>query len=140
VSSSVTSGGAEASARASVNRAASSTRSPAATVTRPRAPPTSASRPNGARRVRRTGPPQAATPPSTGAVCGTVSPYSMRGAKTVSNSTVPCTPSIRRSSTCGLTRPMSWARAPGSSASASTTSTFPASVVNVVRSTSVPSS
>ena len=66
-------------------------------------------------------------------------PYSKRGAKDISNGTLPDKPSTIRSSTAGESRPMSCPREPDSNASASVTATVPCPVVKTVRSTNVSS-
>jgi hypothetical protein len=57
----------------------------------------------------------------------------------MTSATDPDTPSTERSSSRGAPRPMSWLRCPSGKTSASRTRTTPPAVVNVVSSTSVPS-
>ena len=84
------------------------------------------------------GPPKVRPPSSSMRNSGRTSPYSGRGASSICSSTLPDTPSTRRSTSCGALRPRSWPRCPGAKAIASIRRTLPVAVVKVVSITSVP--
>ncbi len=84
------------------------------------------------------GPPNVRAPFSVILRSGLTSPYSGRGASSISSSTLPATHSTSRSSSCGGWPPISCPRWPSWNAMASVSRTTPEPVVNVVSTTSVP--
>jgi hypothetical protein len=91
-----------------------------------------------ARTAMRLGPPKVRPPSSSARKSGRTSPYSGRGASSMTRSTSPHTPSTLRNTSCGASKPRSCPRCPGAKAIASIRRTLPPSVVNVVSITSVP--
>jgi hypothetical protein len=82
--------------------------------------------------------PKVRAPPSSSRISGTISPYSGRGASSMTISTSPPRPSTARSSSCGASNPRSWPRWPSAAAIASISRTVPVSVVKVVSTASDP--
>ena len=82
--------------------------------------------------------PKVRAPPSSSRISGRISPYSGRGASSMTIGTSPSTPSTARSSSCGASKPRSWPRWPSAAAMTSISRTVPVSVVNVVSTASDP--
>ncbi len=82
--------------------------------------------------------PNVRAPPSSSRISGLMSPYSGRGASSMTISTSPSTPSSARSSSCGASKPRSWPRWPSAAAMTSISRTVPVPVVNAVSIASEP--
>ena len=82
--------------------------------------------------------PNVRAPPGSRRTSGRISPYSGRGASSMTKPTSPLTPSTLRRISCGASYPSAWPRWPSANAIVSRSRAVPESVRKIVSITSVP--